>query len=131
MGFKINSRDVVASFSSISRLAALVPGELARRVIGGGWKSTLKEFQEQLASACSKKHSSGNSPHPQVRSVNQANSLLLEGHGLDSMLQRLNKKAKDCINSIIIIIIIIMRKDEEETKKRKNFHCLLGFLNII
>ena len=36
MEFKINSRDVVASSSSISRLAARVPGELARRLIRKG-----------------------------------------------------------------------------------------------
>ena len=46
--------------------------------------------------------------HPQKGSVNQANSLLLENHGLDSVLQRLNKKAKDYNNSIIIIIVIII-----------------------
>ena len=34
--FKINSRDVVASSSSISRPAARVPGELARRLIRKG-----------------------------------------------------------------------------------------------
>ena len=34
--FKINSRDVVASSSSISRLAARLPGELARRLIRKG-----------------------------------------------------------------------------------------------
>ena len=69
----------------------------------------MTEFQEQLASACSKKHSSGNSPQPQKGSVNQASSLLLEGHGLDSLLQRLNKKAKGNNNN-----------NKKKKKKKKN-----------
>ena len=88
----------------------------------------LTEFQEQLASACSKKHSSRNSPHPQEGSVNQANSLLLEGHGLDSVLQRLNKKAKDFNNSIIIIIIIIIIiRRRRRNKKEEEFPLPFGF----
>ena len=87
----------------------------------------LTEFQEQLASACSKKHSSRNSPHPQEGSINQANSLLLEGHGLDSVLQRLNKKAKDFNNSIIIIIIIIIIRRRRRNKKEEEFPLPFGF----
>ena len=88
----------------------------------------LTEFQEQLASACSKKHPSRNSPHPQEGSVNQANSLLLEGHGLDSVLQRLNKKAEDLDNSIIIIIIIIIiRRGRRRNKKEEEFPLPFGF----
>ena len=83
----------------------------------------MTEFEEQLASACSKKHSSRNSSHPQEGSVNQANSLLLEGHGLDSVLQRLNKKAKDFKNSIIIIIIRRRRRN----KKEEEFTLPFGF----
>ena len=89
----------------------------------------LTEFQEQLASACSKKHSSRNSPYPQEGSVNRANSLLLEGHGLDSVLQRLNKKAKDFKNSIIIITIkiIIIRRRRRRNKKEEEFPLPFGF----
>ena len=98
----------------------------------------LTQFQEQLASACSKKHPSRNSPHPQEGSVNQANSLLLEGHGLDSVLQRLNKKAEDLNNSIIItiiiiiikiiiIIIIIIRRRRRRNKKEEEFPLPFGF----
>ena len=99
----------------------------------------LTEFQEQLASACSQKHSFRNSPHPHEGSVNQANYLLLEGHGLDSVLQRLNKKAKDFNNSIIIVIIIIIiimiiiimirrrRRRKRRNKKEEEFPLPFGF----
>ena len=107
MEFKINSRDVVASSSSISRPAARVPGELARRLIRKGLEKYVDRIPRTTSVSVPKKHASGNSPHPQKGSVNQTNSLLLVGHGLDSVLQRLNKKAKDYNNSMMIIIIII------------------------
>ena len=129
MEFKINSRDVVASSSSISRLAARVPGELARRLIRKGLEKYVDRIPRTTSvSACSKKHPSRNSSHPQEGSVNQANSLLLEGHGLDSVLQRLNKKAKDFKNSrIIIIIIIIIRRRRRRNEKEEEFPLLFGF----
>ena len=43
-GIKINSRDVVASSSSISRPVALVPGELARRLI----RKSLEKYADRI-----------------------------------------------------------------------------------
>ena len=70
----------------------------------------LTQFQEQLASASSKKITllGTNSPHPQKGPVNQVNSLVPKVHGLDSVLLRLNNQAKDYNNSMIIIMMMMM-----------------------
>ena len=46
---------------------------------------------------------------------------------MDSVLQRLNKKAKDFNNSIIIIIIIIIIRRRRRNKKEEEFPLPFGF----
>ena len=98
------------------------PGELARRLIRKGLEKYVDTIPRTTSVSVLQK------AHPQEDYVNQANSLLLEGHGLDSVLQRLNKKAEDLNNSIIIIIIIIIiRRRRRRNKKKEEFPLPFGF----
>ena len=128
MEFKIDSREVVASSSSISGHAALVPGELARRLIRKGLEKYVDRIPRTTSVRVLQKALFWEQPTSSERFCQSANSLLLEGHGLDSVLQRLNKKAKDFNNSIIIIIIIIIIiRRRRRNKKEEEFPLPFGF----
>ena len=72
-------------------------------VVTGGLvfiKKGLEKYVDKIPGTVSidelqKNYSSGNSSHPQKGSVNQVNSLVPKAHGLDPVLQRLDKQAKD------------------------------------
>ena len=63
-------------------------------------KKGLEKYVDRIPGTTSiselqKNHSSGNSSHVQKESFSQVNSLVPKVHCLDSVLQRLNKQAKD------------------------------------